>query len=69
MEGLPIWDFFIYSISSPNGETYVSAGGYGKGLSVIRIPVPPEARGKFLIEIKDQSDNSAQFQGAILPKQ
>lgn len=60
-----IWKFFVESISSPGGKRYRTAGGYGDGLSVIRLPVPQDARGPFKIEVADDAGNASVFEGHI----
>lgn len=62
-----IWSFFVESIESPDGQTLATEGGYGEGVSVVRVPVPVGAQGKFTIQIADEAGNSSQFQGAVGP--
>jgi hypothetical protein len=60
-----IWSFFIESIRAPNGERLRTEGGYGTGLSVIRLPVPQSARGRFTIEVADVSGEATAVHGII----
>ena len=61
----PIWNFFVESISSPSSGLLETSGGYGTGLSVVRLPVPAGAKGPYQIEVSDEAGNSTQFQGRI----
>ncbi|MES3037353.1 MAG: hypothetical protein V4736_05540 [Bdellovibrionota bacterium] len=61
----PIWDFYIKSIKAPNGQALKTYGGYGKGLSVIRINVPENAKGKFNLKVADIAGNETTFAGII----
>ena len=60
-----IWNFFIESIITPGGEKLETAGGFGEGLSVIRLPVPAGAHGPFVIRIADETDNATEFHGNL----
>jgi hypothetical protein len=60
-----IWAYFVESIASPGGKQYRTEGGYGDGLSVIRLPLPPGARGPFKIEVADDAGNASVFEGEI----
>jgi hypothetical protein len=61
----PIWQFFVESIRSPGGQSYRTAGGFGDGLSVIRLPVPKGASGPFTISVADDAGNAVSFAGEI----
>ncbi|MGZ3689308.1 MAG: hypothetical protein ACXVBW_13470, partial [Bdellovibrionota bacterium] len=61
----PIWDFFVETISGPDGKAFSTEGGYGEGVSVIRIPVPADAHGQFTIRIADQAGNATELQGHV----
>lgn len=60
-----IWNFFVESISGPQGESYETSGGYGTGLSVLRLPVPAGATGSFTIRIGDEAGNISKVTGRI----
>ncbi|MGK5084713.1 hypothetical protein WDW37_15575 [Bdellovibrionota bacterium FG-1] len=60
-----IWNFFVRMIRGPDGRHYRTEGGYGEGTSVLRIPVPQSARGKFTLEIGDQAGNAVEYFGRI----
>ena len=61
----PIWNFFVESILDPKGRKWSTEGGYGKGLSVIRLPVPLGAHGPFVIRVADQANNLVEFSGTV----
>jgi hypothetical protein len=61
----PIWDFFVRSLATPDDEELETSGGYGEGLSVIRLPVPQGARGPFAIRLADEAGNESVLQGEI----
>ena len=60
----PLWDFFLESIRSPDGN-FSTEGGYGTGASLIRLKVPAGARGAFTIEVRDIAGNVATLRGTI----
>ena len=60
-----IWNFFVESIRTPDGKRLATEGGYGKGVSVIRLPVPKGARGPFTIEVSDVAGQSTQLTGTL----
>ncbi len=60
----PLWDFFLESISSPDGD-FSTEGGYGMGASLIRLKVPENASGAFTIEIGDMAGNVSTLRGTL----
>ena len=62
-----IWSFFIESIQAPNGERLATEGGYGTGVSIIRLPVPKSAKGNFTIEVSDLAGGTVNVRGSIRP--
>ncbi len=60
-----IWSFFVESILDPMGKRWSTAGGYGRGQSVIRVPVPLGAHGAFVIKVADQANNGVEFTGRV----
>lgn len=60
-----IWSFFIESIRTPEGKRLATEGGYGVGMSVIRLPVPRGAQGDFTIRVADLVGGAAEFRGYI----
>lgn len=61
----PIWDFFIESIVTPSGTTLRTEGGYGKGQSIIRVPVPQRSKGSFTLTVADLAGNKSLLHGRI----
>ncbi len=61
----PLWDFFVQRVKTPDGRRLSTSGGYGTGVSVVRLKVPPSAHGKFIILVKDQADNTTTFHGSV----
>lgn len=60
-----LWDFFIESIRAPNGEQFATEGGYGQGVSVVRVKVPAGAMGAFTLKIADEAGNTTSLQGSV----
>lgn len=63
----PLWDFFKESIRSPSLGWIQTEGGYGLGTSLVRIPVPAGARGRFTLVLADMAGNQTTFFGQISP--
>lgn len=61
-----LWDFFLKFLKTPDGRALSTSGGYGTGLSLIRLKVPPAALGKFQILLEDISGNQTLLSGEIL---
>lgn len=57
---------FKSRIRTPDGKTLRTAGGYGTGLSLMRLHLPPGAHGPFKIQLKDAAGNSAESSGKTL---
>lgn len=57
--------FHIDSLTFPNGETYATEGGYGDGISLIRLPIPTGARGAYRIEVRDAAGNRTEVKGSL----
>ena len=62
-----LWSFFVESIQSPEGNTLSTEGGYGQGVSVVRVPVPAGATGRFTLRIADQAGNATELVGSVGP--
>jgi hypothetical protein len=60
----PLWDFFLESVSSPDGD-FSTEGGYGTGASLIRLKVPDGAQGSFTIEVADMAGNVTSLHGSL----
>jgi len=60
-----IWSFFIQSIRTPEGNRLATEGGYGVGISVVRLPVLRGAQGDFTIRVADLAGGTAEFKGHI----
>jgi hypothetical protein len=58
-----LWDFFVQSLDTPDGYLETE-GGYGIGVSVIRLKVPDGASGAFTITLGDIAGNSTTLQGS-----
>ncbi len=52
-----IRDTFLPQLRLPNGKTLVNFGNYGKGLFLIRLPVPGQFKGPFAVRIGDSYGN------------
>ncbi|HTL11420.1 MAG TPA: hypothetical protein VL588_02965 [Bdellovibrionota bacterium] len=61
----PIWDFFVESIEGPHGQELATEGGYGEGVSVVKVPVPAGAHGAFTLQVGDPAGNLTKFTGQI----
>ena len=61
----PLWDFFVERMRTPDGRRLATTGGYGTGVSVVRLKVPAGAHGKFTIQIADQAGNATTFNGSV----
>ncbi|HPI39756.1 MAG TPA: hypothetical protein PLJ21_03075 [Pseudobdellovibrionaceae bacterium] len=60
-----LWDFFLDYLKTPDGITLSTSGGYGTGLSLIRLKIPSAALGKFQIKLEDMSGNQSMLYGEI----
>lgn len=60
----PLWDFFVNSVRIPGGRRLATTGGYGTGVSVIRLSVPAGAKGAFVLELGDQAGNVSRLTGS-----
>ena len=60
-----LWDFFVRSLTTPTGEVLETDGGYGLGLSIIRLNLPFNAKGPFTITISDIAGNSTLITGEL----
>jgi hypothetical protein len=64
-----IWDFFVQSLTDQDGKEWDTSGGYGDGVSVIRLPMPARngtpASGPFTIQLGDEAGNITQLKGTI----
>lgn len=63
----PIWDFFVKNIVAPSGQNYSTDGGYGVGLSLVRLKVPKGAAGRFEMVVGDIAGNISSFSGRLKP--
>lgn len=59
-----LFDFYAKSIRTPQGVLKTS-GGYGVGLSLVRLKVPAGVVGEFTIEVGDAADNTTEFKGRL----
>ncbi|MEO5666724.1 MAG: hypothetical protein ABIR96_01560 [Bdellovibrionota bacterium] len=62
-----LFDFILKRITAPDGTRYVTGSGYGRGISLIRIPVTPSQEGPFEILLGDDSGNQTILNG-VLPR-
>lgn len=60
-----LWDYFVKSLRTPSGNTLKTTGGYGKGVSLVRLEVPKNATGGFRIELGDIAGNVTSYEGTI----
>ncbi len=59
-----LWDFFVQSISTPDGELSTD-GGYGMGVSIVRLRVPAGAKGSFTLTLGDIAGNTTKLEGSL----
>lgn len=55
---------FVSKLRIPSGKVLSTTGQYGKGLFLMRLPVPA-ARGPFTITVSDTAGNTANFSGVM----
>lgn len=61
-------EYFLDKITLA-GRTFRTTGGYGTGLSLVRLKTPVGAAGKFSIALVDQSGNASQVLGSLQRRQ
>lgn len=60
-----LWSYLISNIRISNNRSLFTSGGYGIGKSIIRIPLPTNAQGKFQVELKDNAENITTLSGNL----
>lgn len=58
-------EFFQLSLRTPEGKILRTEGGYGTGKSLIRLPVPQDGSGPFVIRVEDMAGNFREFHGSM----
>jgi hypothetical protein len=58
-------EFFQFSLRTPEGKMLRTEGGYGTGKSLIRLPVPADGAGAFVIRVEDMAGNFREFSGSM----
>ena len=56
---------FLPSLKIPGGKSLATFGQYGKGLFLMRLPIPAGAQGKFDIRDGDTAGNYVDFEGTL----
>jgi hypothetical protein len=58
-------EFYLPSLRTPRGATLKTFGDYGDGFNLVRLKVPANASGKFVIEIADMNGNRKTLMGEL----
>lgn len=62
---IDIRNVFLEEIRPPHGRRIKNSGNYGKGQFIVRVPMPTDARGDFILSVGDTAGNVSTLHGRV----